>query len=219
MNINQTLLVLLCCGLLQAFPGTATAEEPGEIAPVEMSPVDMVRALADVSIEVIKKESEPQTAPVQIAPVGASNALSGIGIEALEQELMSLNADLLILEEDLLYPASSRVAVYLSMDMGDLFRLDAVTLKLNGEEVTHHLYTQREVSALYRGGVQKLYVGNARQGKNELTAFFTGMGPHERDYKRGTSVSFEHSFEPIYVELTINDVASKQQPEFSAIVH
>ncbi|MEO2177767.1 MAG: hypothetical protein ABGY96_27235 [bacterium] len=227
MNINQTLLALLCCGLLQVFSGTATAEavasisdkdEHVEITPVEMSPVDIVRALADVSIEVTKRDSEPQTAPVQTAPAGESNALSHIGIEALEQELMSLNADLMILEEDLLYPASSRVAVYLSMDMGDLFRLDAVTLKLNGEEVTHHLYTQREVSALYRGGVQKLYVGNARQGKNELTAFFTGMGPHERDYKRGTSVSFEHSFEPIYVELSINDVASKQQPEFSAIV-
>ena len=130
-----------------------------------------------------------------------------------------LNADLLILEEDLLYPASSRVAVYLSMDMGNLFRLDAVTLKLNGEKVTHHLYTEREVSALYRGGVQKLYVGNARQGKNELTAFFMGMGPHERDYKRGTSVVFEHSFEPIYVELSINDVAATQQPVFSAKVH
>ncbi len=140
-------------------------------------------------------------------------------IEALEQELMSLNADLLILEEDLLYPASSRVSVYLSMDVGDYFRLDAVTLKLNGQEVAHHLYTRREVSALYRGGVQALFVGNARQGKNELTALFIGMGPHDREYKRATSVDFEHSYEPIYVELSINDAVASQQPEFSATVH
>lgn len=140
-------------------------------------------------------------------------------IESLEQALMSLNADLLILEEDLLYPASSRVAIYLSMDVGELFRLDAVTVKLNGKQVSHHLYTSRQTSALYRGGVQQLYVGNARQGKNELTAVFVGKGPHERDYKRAVTTNFEQSFEPVYVELSIKDSTASRQPEFFADVH
>jgi hypothetical protein len=140
-------------------------------------------------------------------------------IESLEQELMTLNADLLILEEDLLYPASSRVAIYLSMDVGEFFRLDAVTVKLNGKEVSHHLYTDRQTGALYRGGVQQLYVGNARQGDNELTAVFVGKGPHERDYKRAVTADFEQSFEPVYVELSITDSTASQQPEFVARVH
>ncbi len=140
-------------------------------------------------------------------------------IESLEQELMSLNADLLILEEDLLYPASSRVAIYLSMDVGELFRLDAVTVKLNGKQVSHHLYTDRQTSALYRGGVQQLYVGNARQGNNELTAIFVGEGPHERNYKRAVTTNFEQSFEPVYVELSITDSTATRQPEFLARVH
>jgi len=67
--------------------------------------------------------------------------------------------------------------VDLSMDIGDLFQLDAVTLKLNGREVAHHLYTDKQVDALYRGGIQKLFVGNVKQGSNRLTAFFTGRGP------------------------------------------
>lgn len=140
-------------------------------------------------------------------------------VEALEQELMALNAELQILEEDLLYPASSRVAIYLSMDVGELFQLDAVTLKLNDVDVAHHLYTRRQLQALYRGGVQQVYVGNARQGKNELTAFFTGHGPHEREYKRATTVLFEKTFEPVFVELKVIDGLARQQPEFSATVH
>ena len=140
-------------------------------------------------------------------------------VKTLEQELMTLNSELRILEEDLLYPASSRVAIYLSMDVGELFQLDAVTLKLNDVDVAHHLYTKRQIEALYRGGVQQVYVGNARQGKNELTAFFTGQGPHERDYKRAITVLFEKTFEPVFVELKVIDGLARQQPEFSATVH
>lgn len=137
---------------------------------------------------------------------------------SLEARLLQLDAELRLLEEDLLYPASSRVAVYLSMDLGELFALDSVTLKLNGKDVAHHLYTTREVTALYKGGVQKLFVGNAKQGKNTLTAFFMGTGPHERDYKRAASVTFEQSFEPVFVELSITDDTGSQQPEFVAAV-
>jgi hypothetical protein len=104
------------------------------------------------------------------------------------------------------------------MDVGEFFALDAVTVKLNGKEVTHHLYTSRQVDALYRGGIQKLYLGNVKQGKNRLTAFFTGIGPAGRDYKRAASVEFEKSFEPTYVELSINDSTEKLQPEFQASV-
>lgn len=138
---------------------------------------------------------------------------------SLEKQVMSLNADLQILEEDLLYPASSRVAVYLAMDVGKLFKLDAITVKLNGDEIAHYLYTRRELNALYRGGVQRLYVGNAPQGKNRLTAFFYGIGPHGREYKRAATVNFKHSFEPMYVKLNVTDSVSAQQPEFSAKVH
>lgn len=145
------------------------------------------------------------------APVAVSDDL-----EDLKKSLLKLKRDLVILEEDLLFPASSQVAVYLSMDVGDLFALDAVTLKLNGKNVHHHLYTEKQVDALYRGGVQKLFVGNVKQGKNRVTAFFTGRGPNGRDYRRAATIDFEKSFEPTFVELAIADSEANYQPEFSA---
>ena len=137
-------------------------------------------------------------------------------MEAIKQELLELRRDLVVLEEDLLFPASSQVAVFVSMDVGELFQLDAVTLKINNREVTHHLYTEREVDALYRGGVQKLYVGNVKQGENQVTAFFTGRGPAGRDYRRASTVSFEKTFEPAFVELKVTDETSDYQPDFDA---
>ncbi len=139
-------------------------------------------------------------------------------MEGVKQALLELKRDLVILEEDLLFPASSQVAIFLSMDLGEFFRLDSVTLKINGKEVAHHLYTDKQVDALYRGGIQKLYVGNVKQGDNRITAFFTGRGPSGRDYRRATSVAFDKSFEPTFVELAIADSTAKYQPEFSAAV-
>ncbi len=162
-------------------------------------------------ISVSAYAADPAKAVKTAAPVAVSDDL-----EDLKKSLLKLKRDLVILEEDLLFPASSQVAVYLSMDVGDLFALDAVTLKLNGKNVHHHLYTEKQVDALYRGGVQKLYVGNVKQGKNRVTAFFTGRGPNGRDYRRAATIDFEKSFEPTFVELAIADSEANYQPEFSA---
>ena len=181
---------------------TAEVEVPTAEAQVPTAEVEVPTALVDVPTAEV---NEPVEEKAEIE-------------EKLEARLLRLDAELQLLEEDLLYPASSRVAVYLSMDLGELFALDAVTVKLNGKDVTHHLYTEREVDALYRGGVQKLFVGNAKQGKNRLTAFFIGEGPFEREYKRAATVSFEQSFEPVFIELSITDDMGSQQPEFVAAV-
>ena len=139
-------------------------------------------------------------------------------MEDVKKALLDLKRDLVILEEDLLFPASTQVAVFLSMDIGEFFQLDSVSLKLNGKEVTHHLYTDKQIDALYRGGVQRLFIGNAKQGSNRLTAFFTGRGPSGRDYRRATTVEFEKSFEPAFVELAIVDTTTRYQPEFRAAI-
>ena len=139
-------------------------------------------------------------------------------MEDVKKSLMELKRDLVILEEDLLFPASSQVSVFLSMDVGEFFTLDAVSIKLNGKEVSHHLYTKKQVKALGRGGVQKLFVGNVKQGDNRVTAFFTGKGPSGRDYRRATTVEFEKGFEPTFIELAITDETADYQPDFTAHV-
>ncbi len=187
--------------------------EPDEGALDDLSGLLTAPVNEDSTLEAAREIYQPaDEESVETAPVKRQ-------LESLEEELVSLNRDLLILEEDLLYPASSRVSVFLSMDLGKLFSLDSVTLKLNGRKVTHYLYTAKQVDALYRGGVQRLFVGNARQGDNEITAFFVGRGKKGREFKRATTIIFEKSFEPVFVELKISDSTAKQQPEFIAEVH
>ena len=135
-------------------------------------------------------------------------------VQDLKKQLVDLNRDLFKLEEEILYPASTQVAVFLSLNVGTFFALDSVTVKVDDKEVANYLYTEREVQALHRGGVQKLYLGNLKSGPHELVAFFTGKGPHDRDYRRGTSVSFEKAVGARYVELRISDREASLQPEF-----
>ena len=135
-------------------------------------------------------------------------------VQALKKQLIDLNRDLFKLEEELLYPASTQVAVFLSVDVGTFFALDSVTLKVDDKEVANYLYTDREVQALHRGGVQKLYLGNLKAGSHEIVAFFTGKGPHERDYRRGTTLKVDKTVGARYVELRISDREASLQPEF-----
>jgi hypothetical protein len=135
-------------------------------------------------------------------------------VQDLKKLAVDLNRDLFLLEEDLLFPANTQVAVFVSMDVGEFFALDSVEIKLDDKEVSSYLYTEREVDALHRGGVQRVYVGNLRAGEHELVAMFTGNGTHERDYRRGASLKFEKGIGPKFIELTISDRESKLQPEF-----
>src|SRR5205814_9665629 len=89
-----------------------------------------------------------------------------------------------------------------------------VQLKLDQKEVINYLYTPREVDALLKGGVQRLYLGNLKVGAHELVAFFSGKGPNERAYKRGASLRFEKGVGAKYLELKIDDRQRKLQPEF-----
>ena len=135
-------------------------------------------------------------------------------VQGLRREVVDLNRDLFMLEEDLLFPASTQVAVFVSMDVGTFFALDSVQLKLDDMEVANYLYTEREQDALKRGGVQRLWLGNVKAGEHEVTAFFAGKGPHERDYKRGTTLKVEKGVGAKYLELKISDKVSRLQPEF-----
>jgi hypothetical protein len=74
------------------------------------------------------------------------------------------------------------------------------------------------VQALHRGGVQRLYLGNLKAGTHELVAFFTGKGPHDRDYKRGATIKIEKGTDPKVIELQIKDSTGKLQPEFEVKV-
>ena len=135
-------------------------------------------------------------------------------VQSLKKEVLDLNRDLFLLEEELLFPANSQVAFFVSMDVGEYFKLDSVSLKIDGKEVANYLYTEREADALMRGGVHRLHMANLKTGDHELIAIFTGQGPHTRDYRRGATVKINKGIGAKYLELEINDRVRKQQPEF-----
>jgi hypothetical protein len=135
-------------------------------------------------------------------------------VQDLKKEVLDLNRDLFLLEEELLFPANSQVAFFISMDVGEYFELDSVNLKIDGKEVSNYLYTEREVGALVRGGVHRVHMANLKTGDHELIAVFTGAGPHTRDYRRGATLTFEKGIGAKYMELEITDRVKKQQPEF-----
>ena len=135
-------------------------------------------------------------------------------VQELKKEVLDLNRDLFLLEEELLFPANSQVAFFISMDVGEYFALDSVSLQIDGKEVVNDLYTDREVDALLQGGVHRIHMANLKTGDHELIAIFTGQGPHTRDYRRGATVAIDKGIGAKYLELEITDRVKKQQPEF-----
>jgi hypothetical protein len=185
------LLIALCASVSVAAPDAAA---PAAAAPAKTAP-----ALAT---------GEPAA-----APSGEFQSLDQ-EVQALKKDVLDLNRELFVLEEDLLFPANTQVAVFVSMDVGDFFALDSVTLKLDNKEVANYLYTEREAQALLKGGVHRVYIGNLKAGDHELLALFTGQGPHVRDYRRGATIKLTKGVGAKYVELKISDRAQKEQPEF-----
>jgi len=173
-----------------------------------------IPALAALSLAIAFKASAQDLPDWVLEPAEEETSLS-VEIEDLKDTLLKLNRDLLVLEEELLFPANTQIALFVSMDVGDFFQLDSVKLEIDGDLVASHLYTERQIDALHRGGVQRLHIGNLRSGDHEITAFFTGIGPQGREYKRGTSIDIEKTQDPVLLELIIEDSENKQQPEFS----
>lgn len=135
-------------------------------------------------------------------------------VEDLKQAALELNRDLLILEEDLLFPANTQIAVFVSVDVGHFFQLDGVELKIDNVMVASHLYSEKQNSALSRGGIQRLYLGNLKTGEHEITAFFHGIGPQQREYKRAATYTLTKEQTPTMLEIRIMDSSQALQPEF-----
>ena len=220
-------LLLVAIGWLVATPdavfaqapaATATAPPPAGAAPAAPAPAAPGDAAPAAGADAATASdaasgAAPAAGEAAAEPPGDTRGLDE-EIQGLKKDVVDLNKDLFVLEEELLFPANTQVAVFVSMDVGEFFALDNVTLKVDQKEVANYLYTPREAEALLKGGVQRLYLGNLKVGEHELVAFFTGKGPNERDYKRGATLKFEKGIGAKYLELKINDRQKKQQPEF-----
>jgi hypothetical protein len=224
MNVNGLAMrELLLAGALACVwslpaPGAATAPATPPAPITATAPGTAPAAAAAPAPVAPPAVAPPAVAPPAVAPPADPQSADfktlDQEVQGLKKDVIDLNKDLFVLEEELLFPANTQVAVYLSMDVGTFFALDSVTVKIDNKEVKNYLYTAREADALLKGGVQQLYLGNLKVGKHELVAFFNGKGPVDRDYKRGATIVFDKGVGAKYLELKITDRVPKHQPEF-----
>jgi hypothetical protein len=183
-------------------PQAAPPAEPATAVPTDAAPADAAAP------------AEGTEAPASGEPPADTRALDET-VQDLKKDVVDLNKELFVLEEELLFPANTQVAVFVSMDIGEFFALDSLSLKIDNKEVANYMYTPREAEALLKGGVHRVYLGNLKVGEHQLVAFFSGKGPNDRDYKRGANLKFEKGVGAKYLELKITDRQRKAQPEFA----
>ena len=95
-------------------------------------------------------------------------------VQEIKADTLSIGTQMRLLEEKLLYPSSTQVAVFVSLDNAAKFRLDSIEIQLDGKPAAQHLYSTKELEALQKGGVQRIYAGNIKSGEHDLQVLLTG---------------------------------------------
>jgi hypothetical protein len=124
-------------------------------------------------------------------------------IQEIKTDVLGIAAELNRLEEKLLYPSDTQVAVFVSLASGEKFRLDSVEIQLGGKPVAHHLYTFKELEALQKGGVQRIYTGNVMTGAHALQVTLLGKTAGGTDFRKTESFNVTKDVGPKIVELTL----------------
>jgi hypothetical protein len=124
-------------------------------------------------------------------------------VQEIKSDVLGIAAELNQLEEKLLYPSNTEVAVFVSLASGETFRLDSVEIEVDGKAVTHHLYTFKELEALRKGGVQRIYTGNIRTGEHNLKISVLGKSAGGADFQKTESFKVNKDVGPKIVEISL----------------
>jgi hypothetical protein len=133
-------------------------------------------------------------------------------IQELKSDVLSIAAELSRLEEKLLYPSGTQVAIFIALAEGDQMRLDAVQLQIDGQLVAHHIYSAKELEALRKGGVQRVYVGNVATGDHQLEVLVDGKLASGANFSRTEQFAFRKAVKPKLVGLTLAGPESGNTP-------
>ena len=135
--------------------------------------------------------------------------------EQLKQDIVNLNRELMKLEEDVLYPLDTQVVIFLGVDENAPFTLESVELLIDKKFATSYLYSDREIQALKRGGVQRLHVGNLTTGGHNIQAVFNGRVADNKFFRSTAKASFSKQAGAKYLELRVEPRPGQpMQPTF-----
>jgi hypothetical protein len=124
-------------------------------------------------------------------------------VQEIKSDVLGIAAELSTLEEHLLYPSNTQLAIFVSLASGEDFRLDAVQIQIDGELSAHYIYSFKELEALQEGGVQRIYTGNVPTGSHELAVSVTGKSQTGREFSRSESFTFNKGINPRLIGLTL----------------
>jgi hypothetical protein len=124
-------------------------------------------------------------------------------VQEIKSDVLSIAAQLNQLEEKLLYPSNTQIAVFVSLVGGETFRLDSVEVQLDGTPVAHHIYTFKELEALQKGGVQRIYTGNVRAGEHALQVSVVGQSSGGADFRETGQFTVTKDVGPKIVEISL----------------
>ena len=133
-------------------------------------------------------------------------------IQEIKSDALRMSAELSQLEEKLLYPSGTQVAIFVALANDDTMRLDAVRLQIDGQLVAHYIYSAKELEALRKGGVQRIYVGNVPTGEHKLDVLIDGKLEGGADFSRTGQFTFRKEVKPKLVGLTLAGPRSGNTP-------
>ena len=126
-------------------------------------------------------------------------------VQEIKSDVLSIAAELNGLEERLLYPSNSQVAVFIDLADGKEFRLDSIQIQLDGNLIAHHIYSYKELEALQKGGVQRIFNGNIATGQHQLEVSVAGKHDSGKDFSSVESFTFSKNVEPKLVGITLDE--------------
>src|SRR5512144_2580317 len=124
-------------------------------------------------------------------------------VQEIKSDVLGIAAELNQLEEKLLYPSNTQAAVFISLASGETLRLDSIEIQLDGKPVAHHLYSFKELEALQKGGVQRIYTGNVTTGEHQIEVSIAGKLDTGKDYTRTEHFAFTKGIEPKLLGVTL----------------
>jgi hypothetical protein len=133
-------------------------------------------------------------------------------VQEIKSDVLDISQELSRLEEKLLYPSGTQIAIFIALSKGDPMRLDAVRLQIDGQLVAHYIYSFKELEALRKGGVQRIYVGNVATGDHQLEVLVDGKLEGGADFSRTERFAFRKEVTPKLVGLTLGGPASGNTP-------
>lgn len=133
-------------------------------------------------------------------------------VQELKSDVLSIAEELSRLEEKLLYPSGTQVAIFVALAEGEQMRLDAVRLEIDGQLVAHYIYSAKELEALRKGGVQRIYVGNVTTGEHQLEVLVNGKRESGKDFSHTEHFAFRKEVKPELVGLTLAGPDSGKTP-------